>query len=91
MNKLTKEELIKLAEKWGGKYSLNSDTPGIFINNGQSRREFTLEDLLDEAPDECDYDSVISRALGNIELRELKMININMTSFSLKEDFSGVA
>lgn len=91
MNKLTKEELVKLAEKWGVKYSLNSDTPGIFINNGHTRKEFTLDDLLEEVPEDCDVDIAISKELRNLGLPRTKKIHSKMTNFPLEENFSGVA
>lgn len=45
--KLTTEQLIELAEKWGIEYELNSETPGMFVvDKDGTSREIDLRELL---------------------------------------------
>lgn len=72
-------DILKLAEKWGVEYKLNSDTPGFFVkdNNGL-RKKTTIEELLriNDSQDEIKsktIDITISKALE----KPKKKIRIN--------------
>lgn len=63
-SKLTLEKFIKNAEKWGIKYEINSDNPGLFVRDAAgNRKEITLEELFFIDDIERDLDEEISIAL----------------------------
>ncbi|WP_110934147.1 hypothetical protein [Paenibacillus bouchesdurhonensis] len=91
MYEISREEIIKLADEWGISYKLNGDRPGIHINDGNTRKEFTVNDLVwNETNNMNNIDEIISVTLNDFIVAKPKKIIIEETNFNFFK-INGVA
>lgn len=83
------KDVLKLADKLGIEYELDSDNPGVFIANSDgTEKEFTIEDILcvkENDDSQKGIDITITEALSSTKVTRTSEIKMESEYFQFTE------